>query len=229
MKRLGFPCTDDGRSAHSTDCLVQIEIVGALCGFYIQYHIRGIFWNPIILVGKLHPLALNGSSLCYGSILCFAVGIGIRQLQEKLVGCIAVKVFHIDAKAVFFSRHKRLGIQSGTIPRSRPVLHQQCFTAHIGGSAAGENIGSTSAFPAVCIAFKCAVEIPAVFVGFNGFIIAAGIAAVTPLRLGDHRGQCRICQLRLMIGIIQQRGVLRFDPCVGIVRSPDAHGGHSAV
>ena len=231
MKRLGFPCTEDRRSAHSTDRLVQIEVICTFCGFHIQHHIRGICWNLIVFVGKLYPLTLDGSSLCHGGVLCLAVGIGICQFQEKLVGCIAIKVFHVNAKAVFFSRHKHLGIQcsSGTIPRSRPILHQQCFTAHIGGSAAGENICTASAFPAVCIALKCALEIPAVFIRFNGFVIAAGVAAVAPLRLGDHRGQCGICQLRLMIGIIQQRGVLRFDPCVGIVRPPDAHGGHSAV
>ena len=126
MKRLGFPCTDDGRTAHSTDCLVQIEVVGTFCGFHIQHHIRGIFRNLIVFVGKLHPLTLDGSSLCHGGVLCLAVGIGIRQLQEKLVGCIAVKVFHIDTKAIFFSRHKCLGIQcsSSTVPCSRPILHQ---------------------------------------------------------------------------------------------------------
>ena len=110
MKRLGFPCTEDRRSAHSTDCLVQIEVICTFCGFHIQHHIRGICRNLIVFVGKLYPLTLDGSSLCHGGVLCLAVGIGICQLQEKLVSCIAVKVFHVNAKAVFFSRYKHLGI-----------------------------------------------------------------------------------------------------------------------
>ena len=64
------------RAGGSADCIVNIEIILALCGLNVDHQVGGTCRNLILRIGKLYPLTLGSSTLCNAVI----VGLTVRAL-----------------------------------------------------------------------------------------------------------------------------------------------------
>ena len=150
-----------GRSTGgSSHCLIQVQIRGAVCGFYIQQQIGRPCRDLVGLILQLGPGLAGCGSRSHRIICGFAASVRVLQGQPQLLRRTAC-LHSSNTEAVAAAREKCLGIQciSRPLPGIGSAADVQGLAAGVIGFGINGQGGIPSGDPSILPCFKRTFEV----------------------------------------------------------------------